>query len=331
MILYNSYRNLFKFVLLILFCNFCQPTTPKSQHQIEFFKTAQEMLESAPNAIFEANLAADGIDGISITKWLYKYSGVMCSENFDAKIEKDGQNDILDGKIFENFKTIRNNLCKELNNGKDMEKAVKKVENLSINVLEYFGNNQKTKIMQKFVQINGQTIQKGVNNVFYGFLSKLKIEKLVKNFDLELTTFFDALTGTVEKDDSSCTQRQNVDAAKFLIQRRRRRKRMERITNPFDIEQAGGEAPSTRSSNPHTYTLRTPLACAFFAAVGAIALVVMMYPFNNLFYGDAAPKFVALFVMALLLLFAAIGSFIYHRCACYMVFRIRYLTNRPPI
>uniref|UniRef100_A0A183CDF4 Uncharacterized protein n=1 Tax=Globodera pallida TaxID=36090 RepID=A0A183CDF4_GLOPA len=165
MISYNFYRTLFKFVLFILFCNFCQPTTPKLQHQIEFFKTAQEMLESAPNAIFETNLAADGIDGISITKWLYKYSGVMCSENFDAKIEKDGQNDILDG--------------------------------------------------------------------------------------------------TVEKDDSSCTQRQNVDAAKFLIQRRRRRKRMERITNPFDIEQAGGEAPSIRSSNPHTYTLRTPLACAF--------------------------------------------------------------------
>uniref|UniRef100_A0A183CDS7 SAM_MT_RSMB_NOP domain-containing protein n=1 Tax=Globodera pallida TaxID=36090 RepID=A0A183CDS7_GLOPA len=88
-----------------------------------------------------------------------------------------------------------------------------------------------------------------------------------------------------------------------------------------DDAQVGGEAPSTRSSTPHTYTLRTPLACAFFAAVGAIALVVMMYPFNNLFYGDAAPKFVALFVMALLLLFAAIGSFIYHRCACYMLER----------
>uniref|UniRef100_A0A914HLD5 Uncharacterized protein n=1 Tax=Globodera rostochiensis TaxID=31243 RepID=A0A914HLD5_GLORO len=227
MISFNSNQNLFKFVLFILFCNFCQPTSPKSQSQIEFFKTAHEMLESAPNAIFENNLVANGIEGISITNWLYKYSGVMCSENFDEKIEKDGQNDILDG--------------------------------------------------------------------------------------------------TAEKDDSFCTQRQNVDNAKFLIQRRRRRKRMERPTT-FDIEQVGGEAPSI-----HTYTPCTPLVCAFFTAVGAIALVIMMYPFNYVFYGDPAPKFVALFVMALLLLFAAIGSFIYHRCACYMAFRIRYLANRPPI
>ncbi|KAI3407727.1 hypothetical protein GPALN_014380 [Globodera pallida] len=301
----KKYINYLLFMGLWTFCHQHQ-TFEKPECQNDLFKTAKEMLESAPNAIFEKHLAADGIDGISITKWVQKYSGFLCCKNFEAKIKTDEQNNTDVEKFFKNLKMIQNLFCKKLNDGKGMQEAAKKVENIAIKLLieTRIGKSSIKQIIQKFFGEKRQTIEKELKKTSITIKSGEKIVKLLKYFNAELFLFFDA----IKANKLSCDQRTNRNSIQ-----RKRQKRSQRGT--FQIQHGG-----TTSTNNTTGT-RTASSgkCAFVLVMAAISILVFIYPMYSFLNNKLDGVSIGLFAISLIGFFVNAFLFLYFKCGPYYI------------